>query len=122
MEPSTLLERFYLNNCREIFNQFLQKNIGLFDVTLMGDDGTCVMCHRFVLSACSPFFKRAFENYTKPKDSSDRIELVILLATYKSKNVQRMVDYIYYGKLPDHLSDDSDKVRRMISCKWFTVV
>lgn len=72
----------------------------------MGDDGTCVKCHRFVLSACSPFFERAFENYTKPKYTSDQTELVILLASYKSKNIQRMVDFIYYGKLTDHLRYD----------------
>lgn len=108
MEPNSLLERFYLNNCRNIFKTFLETNTGLCDVTLMGDDGTHVKCHRFVLSACSPFFERAFKNYARP--NSDNIELVFLLATYKSKNVRRMVDYIYYGKLSDHLSNDSDKV------------
>lgn len=109
---SLLLERFYLNNCRKIFNKFLETNISLCDVTLMGDDGTCVKCHRFVLSACSPFFERAFKHYTEPADSTDadKTELVFLLATYKSKNVQRMVDYIYYGQLTDHLNNDSDKV------------
>lgn len=106
------MERFYLNNCGNIFKKFLETNIGSSDVALMGDDGTYVKCHRFVLSACSPFFDRAFKNYTKPTDcsNSDNIELVFLLATYKSKNVRRMVDYIYYGKLSDHLSNDSDKV------------
>lgn len=77
----------------------------------MGDDGTFVKCHRFVLSACSPFFEKVFENFTKRKDSSDdKADLAILLATYKSKNVQRMVDYIYNGILSEYQRNDDDKV------------
>lgn len=112
-----MLERSYLNNCRQIFNKFLEINIGLRDVVLMGDDGTCIKCHRFVLSACSPFFERAFETLTKAKYGSDVIEteLVLVLATYKSESVQRMVDYIYHGELPaDDNSETRDKVRLMI--------
>lgn len=110
MKPSSMLEQFYLNNCRRIVEKFT-KMTSSCDVTLMGEDGTCVKCHQFVLSACSPFFDRTFINLNKAKQSSDveKTELVILLATYKSKNVQRMVDYIYYGKLSD---DPSEKVRQ----------
>lgn len=102
MDTSYLPERFYLNNCRRIFKKFLETHTNLFDVTIMGDDGTCIKCHRFVLAACSSFFEKAFESYAQQKVSSDTNDLVVLLATYKSKNVQRMVDYIYYGKLPDN--------------------
>lgn len=107
MESSTQLERFYLNNCRKIVNKFLQLNIGVCDVTLMGDDGTSIKCHRFVLSACSPFFEKALEKYAQSENGSDKTELVILLATYKSQNVQRMVDYIYYGKLTTNVGNDT---------------
>lgn len=103
MEPSTLLERFYLENCRTIFKKFLEEKISSCDVTLVGDDGTRFKCHQFVLSACSPFFERALANYSKTKrsSSSENIELVILLASYKTRNVQRMVEYIYNGRLAD---------------------
>lgn len=103
MELSTLLERSYSHNCRKIFNNFLKNNLVSSDVKLMGDDGTCVKCHTFVLSACSPFFEKAFANCAKGKDISgvDNTELVVLLATYKSTNVQRMVDYIYFGKITE---------------------
>ncbi|XP_037044067.1 double-stranded RNA-specific editase Adar-like [Bradysia coprophila] len=115
MEPPNMLERFYVNNCRNIFNKLLEMS-STSDVTLIGDDGASVKCHRFVLSACSPFFDRIFMNLNKANSSSDvnKTELVLLLATYKSMNVQRMVDYIYYGKLRDDLSDkdiDDDFIR-----------
>lgn len=120
MEQSSncnMLERFYLNNCRKIFSKFLDVNIGIRDVVLMGDDGTRIKCHRFVLSACSPFFERAFDAFTKATDRTNvgGTELVLLLATYKSQNVQRMVDYIYHGQLSDDLNRPSDKVGILIA-------
>lgn len=120
MEIFNISERFYLNNCRKIFNKFLESNIGFSDVTLMCNDGTCIKCHRFVLGACSPFFEKAFENYAQQKGSSEveKIELVILLASYESKNVQKMVDYIYYGRLPE---PDGDNVRHDFISEVFRV-
>lgn len=114
MEATTRCDQFYLSNCRRIFHKFLEKNIELCDVSLIGDDGTYIKCHRFVLAACSPVFERVFENYTKQTGCGDvqKKDLVILLAAYKSQNVQNMVDYIYYGQLPElHWNNDDDNVR-----------
>jgi hypothetical protein len=72
------------------FDQLLQQN-SLVDVTLVCSDRS-LRAHKVVLSACSPFFERVF-NDTPCKHP------VIVLKDFRGWLVQAIVDFMYRGEI-----------------------
>lgn len=74
----------------ESFDALLQQN-SLVDVTLVCSDRS-LRAHKVVLSACSPFFERVF-NDTPCKHP------VIVLKDFRGWVVQAIVDFMYHGEI-----------------------
>lgn len=74
----------------EAFDALLQQN-SLVDVTLVCADRS-LRAHKVVLSACSPFFERVF-NDTPCKHP------VIVLKDFRGWLVQAIVDFMYHGEI-----------------------
>lgn len=78
------------NHILQSFDQLLQQN-SLVDVTLVCSDRS-LRAHKVVLSACSPFFERVF-NDTPCKHP------VIVLKDFRGWLVQAIVDFMYRGEI-----------------------
>ena len=70
----------------------LQKETGLFDVTLVTNDQQQLSAHRLVLSACSDFFKTIFYSNTHSHP-------LLYLDGVDSTEINLMLDYIYRGEV-----------------------
>lgn len=78
------------NHILQSFDQLLQQN-SLVDVTLVCSDRS-LRAHKVVLSACSPFFEKVF-NDTPCKHP------VIVLKDFRGWLVQAIVDFMYRGEI-----------------------
>ena len=72
----------------------------MFDVTLVSDDEHHIAAHKLILSASSEFFK----NIIKKSNHSNPL---IFLSGVTSKELYRIMDYIYQGEV-QLLQDDLD--------------
>ena len=79
----------------------LRNDTDLSDVTLICDDQEQIAAHRVVLSACSEFFKSVFHKNVQR-------DLVLYLSDMKSKEVNQILDYIYFGEI-NILQDDLER-------------
>ena len=68
----------------------LRKDDKLCDVTLVCDDGE-IKAHRFILSACSPFFRRVVGK------TSYHVHPLLYLQGASTKILTNILDYIYLG-------------------------
>ena len=80
------------------FESNISKSFGLLrneeylhDVTLVCDDNSQVSAHKFVLSACSEYFKTIFKNNSHPSP-------LICLEGISSPVLRDIIDYMYYGE------------------------
>ena len=72
----------------------LRRQSSLLDVTLVGSDQKQVMAHRLVLSACSEFFKKIFNNI-----GSTQSNLVLYLDSVSTDELSLILDYAYQGEV-----------------------
>ena len=81
------------------FNSNITKSFGLFrneaylhDVTLVSDDHTNVSAHKFVLSACSEYFRDIFKNnlHSHP---------LLCLDGISTEDLRNIMDYMYNGEV-----------------------
>ena len=79
----------------------LRNETDLSDVTLICDDQEYIAAHRVVLSTCSEFFKRVFHHNVQR-------DLALYLSDMKSKEVNQILDYIYFGEI-NILQDDLER-------------
>ena len=70
----------------------LRNDTDLSDVTLISDDQEAIPAHKVVLSTCSDFFKKVFHK-------NIHNNLVLYLSDMKSKEVNQILDYIYFGEI-----------------------
>ena len=77
-----------------IMNSFktLQKDGDFYDVTLVTEDLKQHKAHKFILSACSEFFKSILKANTHSHP-------LIFLNGVDSNNIQLVLDYIYFGEV-----------------------
>ena len=99
MEKFCLRWNDFKTNVSSSFN-VLRKEEELFDVTLVSDDEHHIAAHKLILSASSEFFKNIFKkaNHSNP---------LIFLSGVTSKELYRIMDYIYQGEV-QLLQDDLD--------------
>ena len=70
----------------------LRNETYLHDVTIVSDDFKHVSAHKLVLSACSDFFKKLFQETKKSQP-------VICLDGVKSTDLINVLDYVYEGEV-----------------------
>lgn len=87
---------YYGENCKKILSKYLETNIGSCDVSLIGSDGVLINSYAMILSACSVYLNNVLKNVV----INDK-NLVILLPSYSSKEIQVILDFIYYGSIPN---------------------
>ena len=99
MEKFCLKWNDFKANVSSSFN-VLRKEEELFDVTLVSDDEHHIAAHKLILSASSEFFKNIIKkaNHSNP---------LIFLSGVTSKELYRIMDYIYQGEV-QLLQDDLD--------------
>ena len=64
----------------------------LHDVTLVSDDHNKVSAHKFVLSACSDYFRDIFKN-------NHHSHTLLCLDGISSEDLKNIMDYIYNGEV-----------------------
>ena len=62
------------------------------DITLLSDDDQHFSAHKFVLSACSPFFKNILKKYPNQFP-------VLYLGGVDSRNLEKLLDFMYKGSV-----------------------
>ena len=62
------------------------------DITLLSDDDQHFAAHKFVLSACSPFFKNILKKYPKQFP-------LLYLGCVDSRNLEKLLDFMYKGSV-----------------------
>jgi len=62
------------------------------DVTLLSDDEKQFSAHKFVLSACSPFFKNLLKKYSNQYP-------LLFLGGVGSKDLENILDFVYKGSI-----------------------
>ena len=77
-------------NIRE-YLKILREVQGLFDVTLVTDDGHHIQAHKIILSAGSHFFSDIFLR-------SSQVNMLIYLKGINSVQLERVLDFIYNGE------------------------
>ena len=99
MEKFCLRWNDFKTNVSSSFN-VLRKEEELFYVTLVSDDEHHIAAHKLILSASSEFFKNIIKkaNHSNP---------LIFLSGVTSKELYRIMDYIYQGEV-QLLQDDLD--------------
>lgn len=86
---------YYGENCKKILTKYLETNIDSCDVRLIGSDGVVIRSYAMILSACSVYFDNVLKNLANIEKN-----LVMLLPSYDSKEIQAVLDFIYYGTMP----------------------
>ena len=81
--------------------ELLKNEEYLQDVILVGDDDYQIKAHKFVLSACSSYFKRIF---TKNIQSN----ILLCLEGTTQKDLKNILDYMYNGEV-QIFQDDLDR-------------
>ena len=84
----------FYSNVSKSFSTFRNEEY-LHDVTLVSDDHCKVPAHKFVLSACSEFFRDIFKN-------NPNSHPLICLDGISSEDVNNIMDYIYNGEVQIH--------------------
>ena len=96
----TLQWNDFANNVSESFAT-LREEEDLFDVTLVSEDLIQLSAHKVVLSSCSPVFKQLIKSSTHPHP-------VLFLRGVKTRGLEYILDFIYYGQVDifqDHFND-----------------
>ena len=62
------------------------------DVTLLSDDEKQFSAHKFVLSACSPFFKNLLKKYSNQYP-------LLFLGGVGSRDLENILDFVYKGSI-----------------------
>merc|ERR1719342_1218429 len=62
------------------------------DVTLLSDDDKHFTAHKFVLSACSPFFKNILRKYPQQYP-------LLYIGGVDSRNLEKLLDFMYKGSV-----------------------
>ena len=62
------------------------------DVTLVFDDEEQICSSKFMLSICSPFFRRIFKR-------NSHLHPLIYLKGIKSTNMRKIIDFIFHGEI-----------------------
>ncbi|XP_021943878.1 broad-complex core protein isoforms 1/2/3/4/5 isoform X1 [Folsomia candida] len=70
----------------------LYSSESLVDVTLVSAEGNKVLCHKLVLSACSPYFQHIFE-------SNPCRHPVVILKDVQHSDLEAIVKFIYNGEV-----------------------
>ena len=91
----------YQSNISKSFSM-LRRNVDLADVTLVTDDLKLTKAHKIILSSCSEFFKKVFQN------SDIQGNLFLHLTGVSSNELNQVLDYIYCGEAKI-LQEDLDK-------------
>ena len=91
----TYSEKFSLkwNNFQENINSAssnLREDTDFTDVTLLTEDGKTFEVHRVILSESSPFFRNILKIKKHPSP-------LIYLKGFKAKDLNSLVDFMYYG-------------------------
>lgn len=81
----------YKSNISKSFSM-LRRNLDLADVTLITDDSKLTKAHKIILSSCSEFFKKVFQN------SDIQGNLFLHLTGVSSNELNQVLDYIYCGE------------------------
>ena len=89
-------EKFCLkwNDFKDIINstfETLRKDLDLYDVTLVCEDGQQVEAHKIILAASSPFFTTVFKKNKHPHP-------LIYMRGMKSEDLVAILDFLYYGE------------------------
>merc|ERR1712179_55178 len=93
----TNLDKFCLNwngydaNIKESFRK-LREGQGLFDVTLVTDDGQEIQAHKIILSAGSNFFSDIFIK-------NNHSNMLVYLKGISRDKVEPVIDFIYTGEV-----------------------
>jgi hypothetical protein len=81
----------YQANLTSVFDQLLQSE-SFVDVTLTTDEGHSLKCHKVVLSACSPYFQKLFED--NPCQHP-----IVILKDMDRHDLKCVVEYMYKGEV-----------------------
>ena len=92
MDKFSLKWNDFQSNVSKTFAE-LRGQSTLFDVTLVGSDQKQVAAHRLVLSACSEFFKKIFNNI------DNQSNLVLYLDSVSTDELSLILDYAYLGEV-----------------------
>ena len=79
----------------------LRQSLSEHCVTLVSEDLVQLSAHKVVLSSCSPVFKQLIKSSTHPHP-------VLFLRGVKTRGLEYILDFIYYGQvdiLQDHFND-----------------
>lgn len=88
------VDYYYGEGCKKILKKYLETNKNSCDVSLIGSDEVTIKSHTIILSACSVYFDNVLKKF-----ANDKKNLVILLPSYNSKEIQAILDFIYYGTM-----------------------
>ena len=114
MEKFSLKWKDFHTHVSQSFEQFRSESY-LHDVTLMSEDYYEVSAHKLVLSASSEHFRNIFK---KSKGSNT----LICLNVGNRKELQNVIDYIYYGevKIEQEKLDDFLQVAKKLKLDGVT--
>ena len=97
MEKFNLQWNDFMSTVSKSFSQ-LRKEEEFYDVTLVSDDEEHISAHKVVLAASSSFFKNILR---KSRHSNP----LLYLNGIRSKELNFILDYIYYGKVEMYQTD-----------------
>ena len=81
----------YQSNVSRSFALFRNES-HLHDVTLVSDDFKQTSGHKFVLSACSDYFKKLFQE-------TKQVQPIVCLQGISSSDLRNILDYVYEGEV-----------------------
>ena len=100
MEKFNLQWNDFMSTVSKSFGQ-LRKEDEFYDVTLVSDDEEHVLAHKVVLAASSGFFKNILRKSTHSNP-------MIFLSGINSKELNFILDYIYYGRVEMYQTEIDD--------------
>ena len=89
-EKFNLLWNGYKENSLLCFKE-AHSQLEFSDVTLVSDDGKQIKCHKFILSSCSPVFRKILVN-------NPHQHPLIYLTNVKHIELRSIIDFMYLGE------------------------
>ena len=100
----SLKQNDFQENINSAFSN-LREDTDFTDVTLLTEDGKTFEAHRVILSASSPFFRNILKIRKHPNP-------LIYLKGFKEKNLNSLVDFMYYGVVDVYQNNLDDFLAR----------